>query len=144
MSVYCICVSRYVDRLLVRVRTSLITRPRYSFRGASVKSVISPKLSGLPASRVAFVYPTISCCSIAQTSRPAAAYWVKISCEPRRPPSSAAYQWNSMVFWSLLGPKSLSESRTRRASRIVNEPEALSSTPGARPVRRLAEFMESR
>jgi hypothetical protein len=142
--VYCVCVSHHFLYLPTNTRTSLMTRLRYSFRGASVKSVIRPKLSGLPASRVALVYPTISCCNIAQTSRPAAAYWVKMSCEPRRPPSSAAYQWNSMVFWSLLGPKSLSESRTRRLSKIVNEPEALSSTPGARPARRLAELMESR
>jgi hypothetical protein len=33
--------------------------------------------SALPASVVAFVYPTISCCNIAQTSRPAAACCVR-------------------------------------------------------------------
>lgn len=35
--------------------TSSIRRPTYSFSSGSVKSVIRPKLSGLPASSVAFV-----------------------------------------------------------------------------------------
>lgn len=35
--------------------TSSMTRPMYSFSSGLVKSVIRPKLSGLPASSVAFV-----------------------------------------------------------------------------------------
>jgi hypothetical protein len=54
--------------------TSSMTRPIYSFNSGSVKSVIRPKLSGLPASSVAFVYPTMSWFNIAHTSLPAFEY----------------------------------------------------------------------
>ena len=54
-----------------------------------------------------------------------------MACEPSRPPSSAEYQWNSMVFGAEPFAISGREMRTRRASRMVILPLPSSSAPGA-------------
>lgn len=58
-------------------------------------------------------------------------YSAKMAWLPRRPPSSAEYQWNSMVLAALPSTISLDVSSTRIASSMVTVPLPSSSAPGA-------------
>jgi hypothetical protein len=75
-----------------------------------------------------FTHAVISYCVIAATLWLRARYAFATSTEPSRPPSSAAYQWNSTVF---AGAKPTCD-RRRNASRMVTVPEPSSSAPGER------------
>eukprot|EP00736_Rhodelphis_marinus_P007271 Rmarinus@m.16752 len=78
-----------------------------------------------------WAYPIMSSCIIPRTAMPLFAYSLATSELPRRPTSSAAYQWNSRSkSW---GTKSVSRSTLSTSTKAM-DPEASSSAPGALPV----------
>lgn len=86
---------------------------------------------------------TISCWSMALTSRPCFSYSEKIARLPSRPPSSAEYQWNSTVFCKVPFWTASSLRRARNASRIVTVPLPSSSAPGAGRIEGSQRLIES-
>lgn len=73
-------------------------------------------------------YAFISRFMYALTSIPSALYFFETASDPRSPPSSPAYQWNSR---GVAGSKPAS-TRARRVAITFTDPEPSSSAPGER------------